>query len=212
MEKVVLKSGNTPETVLVQFNKQNIEVTPYISEDLAKSLIPLYIGCYFNSIGLSDGEWNKSIVSLSGTDYFNAERLLKYGLLSSLLNVDISKLSYDEVFNYEGCLWNKVVIEIKNYYDFRETLDNMVSDIKKSLEMKLSVGQVVDNAVGQVINLINSFKDMDPTKFQEVGSNLIKQLENSSVSSAFKEAAIEKKTKKVNSKKTRVVDEDESVK
>lgn len=190
MEKKIIEFGETEKSI-VQFDGQDIEITPFISGSLEAFLIDQYIQDYFYS-----NEDKKILPSLS-RNYLGAELHLKLTILDRLTNIQISNAN-DPNYGDKVCteLWGLVVNEIKNFWDFEESLSSVLDEIKKEIELEKSVGGVIGGVAAKINELLDKLKDISPDEMKQMtgeASRVLKELETSPAASVFVESSKSKR-------------------
>jgi hypothetical protein len=183
-DKIVVKFDEKKS--IIEFDGQNIEVTRFIPGALQAYLIEQYIQEYFYSVG------DRKILPGLLRNYLGAELHMKLTILDRLTNVQISNgedIEYGDRICTE--LWGLVVQEIDNYFDFEESLSNVLKEVKKEIEIEKSVGGVIagvaDN-INELLRKLNSISPEELKKLVEDGQGLLKGLEESPISGVFREA------------------------
>jgi hypothetical protein len=156
MDKVKFSIENKKEKI-VEFQKNDIIILPYISENVKLELSKNYIDIIYN------GEGNSS------ENYYQAKWGLIIGILMANTNIDYDSEGFDTVVN--SGLWDMVISNIDNYQDFIEDLDNIIDDEKN----KRSIGSVMDNLAKKAEELITNISGMDLS--QEGITNLLGALQ-----------------------------------
>jgi hypothetical protein len=192
MDHKIIKFGETEKNI-VQFDGQDIEVTPFISGSLEAFLIDQYIQDYFYS------DTDKKILPSLSRNYLGAELHLKLTILDRLTDIQISNAD-DSDYTDKVCteLWGLVVNEIKNFWDFEESLSSILDEIKNELDLEKSVGGVISGVASKINELLDKLNQFSPDEMKQMTSEatkVLKELETSSASQVFVEAGRNKASK-----------------
>ena len=190
MEKKILEFGETEKNI-VQFDGQDIEVTPFISGSLEAFLIDQYVQDYFYS------NTDQKILPSLSRNYLGAELHMKLTILDRLTNIQISNAN-DSDYTDKVCteLWELVIDKIKNYWEFEESLSSVLGEIKKELELEKSVGGVIAGVANKINELLDKLKDISPDEMKQMtteASKVLKELEVSPAASVFVESSKSKR-------------------
>ena len=190
MEKKILEFGETEKNI-VQFDGQDIEVTPFISGSLEAFLIDQYVQDYFYS------NTDQKILPALSRNYLGAELHMKLTILDRLTNIQISNAN-DSDYTDKVCteLWGLVVNEIKNFWDFEESLSSILDEIRKEKELEMSVGGVIAGVASKINELLDKLKDISPDEMKQMtieASKVLKELEVSPAASVFVESSKSKR-------------------
>ena len=190
MEKKILEFGETEKNI-VQFDGQDIEVTPFISGSLEAFLIDQYVQDYFYS------NTDQKILPALSRNYLGAELHMKLTILDRLTNIQISNAN-DSDYTDKVCteLWELVIDKIKNYWEFEESLSSVLGEIKKELELEKSVGGVIAGVANKINELLDKLKDISPDEMKQMtteASKVLKELEVSPAASVFVESSKSKR-------------------
>ena len=192
MEKIVVNFSKQEKSTF-DFDGQNIEVSPYIPGSLQAFIIEQYVQEYFYSAT------DQKILPDLLRNYLGAQLHLKLTILDRMTNIQISNAN-DPNYTDFICvsLWDLVVQEIKNYYDFEESLSYVVDEIKEEIKIEKSVGGVIGGVAGKINELLGKLNSVSPEELKQLVSEsqgLLKGLENSPASSVFLEAGKNKASK-----------------
>ena len=190
MEKKILEFGETEKNI-VQFDGQDIEVTPFISGSLEAFLIDQYVQDYFYA------NTDQKILPSLSRNYLGAELHMKLTILDRLTNIQISNAN-DSDYTDKVCteLWELVIDKIKNYWEFEESLSSVLGEIKKELELEKSVGGVIAGVANKINELLDKLKDISPDEMKQMtieASKVLKELEVSPAASVFVESSKSKR-------------------
>ena len=190
MEKKILEFGETEKNI-VQFDGQDIEVTPFIYGSLEAFLIDQYVQDYFYS------NTDQKILPALSRNYLGAELHMKLTILDRLTNIQISNAN-DSDYTDKVCaeLWELVIDKIKNYWEFEESLSSVLGEIKKELELEKSVGGVIAGVANKINELLDKLKDISPDEMKQMtieASKVLKELEVSPAASVFVESSKSKR-------------------
>jgi hypothetical protein len=142
MDKIKFSIENKKEKI-VEFQKNDIRILPYISENVKLELAKNYIDTIYNG----DGNCSEN--------YYQAKWGLIIGVLTANTNIDYDSEGFDTVVN--SGLWNMVISNIDNYQDFIEDLDNIIDDEKN----KRNIGSVIDSLAKKADEFITNISGMD---------------------------------------------------
>ena len=190
MEKKILEFGETEKNI-VQFDGQDIEVTPFISGSLEAFLIDQYVQDYFYS------NTDQKILPSLSRNYLGAELHMKLTIFDRLTDIQISNAN-DSDYTDKDCteLWELVIDKIKNYWEFEESLSSVLGEIKKELELEKSVGGVIAGVANKINELLDKLKDISPDEMKQMtieASKVLKELEVSPAASVFVESSKSKR-------------------
>jgi len=171
LEKVKITT-NSPEMAEIKFNKQNIEVKPYLS-DLDKSIILKTCSGYLWDVMSLEQSWKICILDLATN--------IKVVDENGEIVID------GEVLNYSN-LFDQVIYGIRNYDEVRQLLDKHIENQKRQIEIQQSLGAVVDVVSTKLFTFLDGLKDLDSDKLLENGKKLLSEIEKSPVSNVFREA------------------------
>ena len=174
-----------PKDVVIEVDGQEIKVKPFLDLNQQIGLINSYLETYFQS--------SEKDVLMDKWNVTGAENALK------LATVDLcSSIAIEGAFENLFYLSTYELIEeqIVNYWEFREILDEVVSNVKEQITQKKSVGGIIDNLYekGKVIldQLVESTKNLTPEqleKLKETGKELVDKIaQNPLVGEVFKDA------------------------
>ena len=194
MEKVIVPEL-TRKTEKFDYNGVVIEVIPYISVVDEISLISDYVERYFRP----NEDSTFSYIQKGNFDYWQAEYGLIQRMVENMTNVDTVETKADEMVE----IFYKAVSKIGNYYQFRDRLDETIQAIKDSK----SIGVVIDDLVGKISGIVESFSSIDPEKMKELADSIIQKVESSDVAPIFKEAAHAAESTKQTTNKNKKVKE-----
>lgn len=196
MDKKNISLGK-PELVELKENKE-ILVTPFLSLQTQITLAKNYLENYF---------YENKIMGM-GTDVIMAEHGLMFGIFDKCTNAEISTLDIDEILaNYQ--VWEEITEVIKNYWDFRSILGELVRCVQSDMSRKASVGTIIDSLASRVEEFFANIQnfELSPETASSIKS-LLGEVENSPVlsklasgfsdSPSFPKKKGSKKSKKVN--------------
>lgn len=174
MDKVKLEL-KTPKNKKVEYNNTEFEVVPFIQISAQVYMIDKYIKDYF-------GNPKDILIENTKYHYMEAELGLKNYIIQLNTNIDLKDVDAEIYGDYE--LWEKITEEIKNYKQFRDTLEKLVCDIKQQQTLESSIGIVVSNLVNKGYALLDKIANLNPEEIKKAGEKgleLIERLEKSSV-------------------------------
>jgi hypothetical protein len=192
MEKIVVNFSKQEKSTF-DFDGQTIEVAPYIPGSLGGFLIDQYVKEYFYSAT------DQKILPDLLRNYLGAQLHLKLTILDRLTNIQISNEN-DPNYTDFICvaLWDSVVQEIKNYWEFSESLSCVVDEIKEEIKIEKSVGGVIGGVASKINELLEKLNSISPEEMKgmaETASKTLKELETSKAASLFVEAGKNKASK-----------------
>jgi len=192
MEKIVVNFSKQEKSTF-DFDGQTIEVAPYIPGSLGGFLIDQYVKEYFYSAT------DQKILPDLLRNYLGAQLHLKLTILDRLTNIQISNEN-DPNYTDFICvaLWDSVVQEIKNYWEFSESLSCVVDEIKEEIKIEKSVGGVIGGVASKINELLEKLNSISPEEMKgmaETASKTLKELETSKAASLFVEAGRNKASK-----------------
>lgn len=174
MEKVKLEFG-TPENKIIEYNDTKIELVPFLDFEKQIVLIKNYIEDYF-------GNLQEVLVENTKYHYLEAEcRLMNY-IIQLNTNIDIES-SLNWIYA-ESQLWDKITSEIVNWWQFRDRLDSIVSDVKREEDLKNSIGTIVGGLLQNLNETLDKFSEITPddvNNMQKGVMETIEKLEKSTV-------------------------------
>ena len=190
MEKIVVNFSKQEKSTF-DFDGQTIEVAPYIPGALQAFIIEQYVQEYFYSAT------DQKILPDLLRNYLGAQLHLKLTILDRLTNIQISNAN-DPNYTDFICvsLWDLVVQEIKNYYDFEESLSYVVDEIKEEIKIEKSVGGVIGGVASKINELLSKLNSVSPEELKQLVSEsqgILKGLENSPASQVFIESSKNKR-------------------
>lgn len=174
MDKIKLEF-KLPRRKTVKYKEVEISLLPFLDMAQQVYLINSYVENYFEIT-------EESVIDNTEYNYIEAEYKLKNMIFQMLTNIDIESITNDIYVEPE--LWEVISSNIKNFENFRNTLDIVVQDIKEQLVLQNSVGKVLHDLIQKVYEILDKFSDMSPEeleKLQKQGVELIERLEKSSV-------------------------------
>jgi hypothetical protein len=179
-----------------QLNK-TFKIRPYLTGGEQAEIINEYLNQYFYS--------PNHFVEDSEVDFIGAEFYLIMSVVDKVTNIEVLKdgISIEEII--ASGLWEIIKRRITNYAEFRAMLDRVISDKKEQLALAKSVGATIDRVVEKVEEtLLNLAQNVDPDKLKEVATGILRDMEQSPIAPAFKEAQQEKveKARRTRKKKT----------
>ena len=192
MEKIVVNFSKQEKSTF-DFDGQTIEVAPYIPGSLQAFLIEQYVKEYFYS------STDQKILPDLLRNYLGAELHLKLTVLDRLTNIQISNANDPDYTDFICvALWNLVTSEIKNYWEFEESLSCVVDEIKEEINLEKSVGGVIGGVASKINELLEKLNSISPEEMKgmaETASKTLKELETSKAASLFVEAGKNKASK-----------------
>jgi hypothetical protein len=174
MDKVKLEL-KTPKNKTIEYNNTEIEIVPYINFSTQLYIIDNYVKDYF-------GNPEDILIENTKYHYIEAEVRLRNYIIQLNTNIDLKDMDAEIYVDSE--LWNKITNEIKNYNDFRDTLETIVCDIKQQQTLENSLGKIISDLVNKGYALLDKLADLNPEEIKKAGDKsleLIKRLEKSSV-------------------------------
>jgi hypothetical protein len=93
-------------------------------------------------------------------------------------------------------LWDLVTNEIKNYWEFEESLSCVIDEIKEEIKLEKSVGGVIGGVAGKINELLGKLNSVSPEELKQLVSEsqgLLKGLEQSPASQVFIESSKNKR-------------------
>lgn len=174
MNKIKLEI-KTPENITIEYNGKSIEINPFIDFSEEVLLINEYIKDYFGEIG-------EIVIPKTKNHIFEAEcRLINY-IIQINTNIDMSEV--DNNIYVDPVLWSIIEKSIYNYKQFRNKLDSVIYEIKEQEKLDNSLGKVLSDLSEKAegfIEQIGKISPEDVKELQKTGTDLIKELEQSSV-------------------------------
>lgn len=152
MDKQTIKI-DYKKPVKVDFNDQEILVTPYIDINTQIMLIDNYIQMYFDKGNIA-------------TNLVGAEYALILGLLDNNTNIKIDAENIDINQIVGSGLWDLVKDRILNYQELRNLLGVVCRQIKDNIALEKSVGHSIDKIGNYVQNIVEKIDSVD---FSEEG-------------------------------------------
>ena len=158
MEK---KSFNieSEDLVILRFQKQEIQVNPYISVSLQKALMNYYM----------------EAMSLDGKiedKFIEAEQTVMLAMIDNLTNIEIEGMDLDVIIT--SGLWNQIRSCIINYEDFRIDLESALKMMRENDAIRNSVDSMIAALVLDIRGLIEKFATVDLS--EEGVSKILKAL------------------------------------
>jgi hypothetical protein len=183
MDKVKLDT-KSPKKQIVQYNDITFELSPYISAGEQMALVQRYLEIYFDFDKTTTRPFSET-----SYDYINAEYDVTHSIIQLLTNIDPETIS-DEIYA-SSALWTEIEPLIKNYKEFRNKLERIVSDVKEEIVNKNSLGFVIAGLSDRILSTLNEFSSISPDDIEKVkqsGLDLLKQIESSSAKEVIAEA------------------------
>jgi hypothetical protein len=190
MEKIVVNFSKQEKSTF-DFDGQTIEVAPYIPGALQAFIIEQYVQEYFYSAT------DQKILPDLLRNYLGAQLHLKLTILDRMTNIQISNAN-DPNYTDFICvsLWDLVTNEIKNYWEFEESLSCVIDEIKEEIKLEKSVGGVIGGVAGKINELLGKLNSVSPEELKQLVSEsqgLLKGLEQSPASQVFIESSKNKR-------------------
>ena len=145
MDKVKLEL-KTPKNKTIEYNNTEIEIVPYINFSTQLYIIDNYVKDYF-------GNPEDILIENTKYHYIEAEVRLRNYIIQLNTNIDLKDMDAEIYVDSE--LWNKITNEIKNYNDFRDTLETIVCDIKQQQTLENSLGKIISDLVNKGYALLD---------------------------------------------------------
>lgn len=182
----------TPENVVIKREGLGITIKPFLSLAEMSGIINEYCSTYFSPVLKED---SKSI-KMDSWRYFDADFAMKLAVLDFCTDMTVTEGAFENLF-YDESIYNAVTKEILNYNTFLMLLYGVVDNIKKQIEIKKSIGAVVEglgeklaSLLSQVSESIEAFKPEDIDALKKAGSELVDKIaENPMVKGVFAEAS-----------------------
>jgi hypothetical protein len=174
MDKIKLEF-KTPENKTIEYNNVKIEVIPYIKFPAQIYIIDNYVKDYF-------GNPEDILIENTKYHYIEAEIRLRNYIIQLNTNIELKDIN-PEIY-VDPSLWAKITNEIENYWDFRDTLETIVYDIKQQQTLENSVGKIVSDLVNKGYALLDKVASLNPEEIKEAGQKgleLVERLEKSSI-------------------------------
>jgi len=173
-----------PEVIKFVFQKQDVEVLPYILESAKLELAKGYL------MLLSE-------IEDSCLAFYGAEASLVLGIMKECTNVKVDENNIESIIS--SGLWNLVKNKIENYEEFR-------NDLKQIFENELnkkSFGQAFDKIANGVLEFLDKIGDVDLSP--DGVSKLIEGLKSETlkIEEKFPGITTEKATKKPRKKRVK---------
>ena len=173
MEKVKI-DFQIPEKKTVKYKGLDIEITPFLTVGQQIYLINNYVNDFYNELG-------QNFVEMDEYNYLKAEFNMFSYLVQLLTNID-PQMPNDVYGDTEFI--SIFEDNIENYSLFRHRLNKALNNIATQKRINNAVGPVISNLVEKGYDILEGFSDISPEeieKLQEKGSDMLKQLEASSL-------------------------------
>jgi hypothetical protein len=168
------------ENVKTVFLGQDIEIKPLISLPEQIDMIRDYVKNYFSDGDIFSARYN----------FFQADLLLKVDLIQAMTSIDVEK-DFDIVVAEANGIMELIEENVGNYWEFQERLEETVSIIEEQKESEKTLGAVIDGFVEKISEFATKLSVEDIDKIKEGVSDILKQVDESSVSQYLKEAKVE---------------------
>jgi hypothetical protein len=151
------------KTTKFEFQECNIEILPYIPQNVKLNVAANYIASMFDGEGLVQ-------------NYYTSEWLIIMSILGECTNINVTQENFDAII--DSGLWDEVKSKIINYAQFREELKYIYKIVSDNLALEKSFGQALDKITNKVIGFIDKISEIDLS--QEGVASLVQTL-NSTV-------------------------------
>jgi len=139
------------------YSGMEIKVKPYLSLPAQEEIIRIYLDQYFEP----------SLVIGTTRDCLSAEAVLMLAVIDECTDIKVFDedgvspfIKLDALFcNIQ--LWDAIRGKIRNYYDFRESLNKFVKMMEEERAHEQSLTAVVDNFLGDISEVLGKLSKMD---------------------------------------------------
>lgn len=148
------------ETATFKFQKQDIEVIPYIPQSAM-----LEIAKNFVDISIADFD---GVVEC----YLSAHWAMIMGVLRECTNVKVNEENFDSIIS--SGLWDEIKLRIENYEDFVTSLGKMLQRELENMALEKGLGQSLDKITNGILGFLNKIGELDLS--QDGINNLVGKL------------------------------------
>jgi len=177
MKKFAFPMPKADETVTADFLGQEVEIITIMSLEIQMELIRDYIESYF---AVNDGK------SFGRYNFFEADLLLKMGLIDKLTNIKVDAKKFDINLMEAHGIMELLEDSILNFSYFMERLEETVAIIEQEKESEKTLGAVIENVVSKLLKFADGLKIEDIEKVKQGVSDILKQVDESPASKYLK--------------------------
>jgi len=185
VNKVKLNLNKFEQFSTISILSKSVQVSRVIGFEDAQKLIINYLHRFFN---VKEEEFNP-FWKFSEFNRFLAEGGLRSDVLSIVTDLDVVYIreTNDNVI-FSTDVYEKVIEEVSNWNWFRNLLDSIVEDVIHQMDVKSSVGVVIDTVVGELATFLDEVGDGGLEKLTESVKEAGKAISESRLSPLLDEA------------------------